>query len=126
MDQSDFFGSDYTPALQGKFIPLGSEATESKTISVNVELSSGAKHSIDLRRAPNIDDPVYLQKERLRDSINLLAKRYAIKLTNGNRSIRPDFKALHKEWISNGGKEMHLETIEELNKRLQFYQTKVR
>lgn len=123
---TDLFGNDYTPALQGKFTPLGSEATVSKTIAVNVEISSGARHGVDTRRVPQNNDPVYLQKERLRDNINLLAKRYAIKLTNGNRNIRPDFKALHKEWISNGGKEMHLETIEELKNRLQFYQSKLR
>lgn len=127
LDQSDFFGSDYTPALQGKFIPLGSEATDSKTISVNVEISSGAKHGIDTRRAPDVKDPVYLQKERLRDKINFTAKLYAVKQTKGNRQIRPDFRALHKEWISEqGGKEMHLETIEELTKRLNYYQNRLR
>lgn len=123
---TDLFGNDYTPALTGKFTPLGSEATDSKTIAVNVEISSGARHELDTRRVPQNNDPVYLQKERLRDNINLLAKRYAIKMTNGNRSIRPDFKALHKIWIEKGGKEMHLETIEELKKRLQFYQNKLR
>lgn len=123
---TDLFGNEYTPALTGKFTMLGSEATDSKTIAVNIEISSGAKHGVDTRRAPQNTDPVYLQKERLRDNINTLAKRYAIKLTNGNRNIRPDFKALHKIWISNGGKEMHLETIEELKNRLNFYQSKLR
>lgn len=126
MDQSDFFGSDYTPALQGKFTPLGSEATDSKTISVNIEISSGARHGVDTRRAPQNTDPVYLQKERLRSKINSAAKLFAIKQTKGNRQIRPDFKALHKEWISSGGKEMHLETIDELNKRLTYYQNRLR
>lgn len=123
---TDLFGNEYTPALQGKFTMLGSEAGDSKTIAVNVEISSGAKHGIDTRRIPQNNHPVYLQKERLRDNINLLAKRYAIKQTNGNRNIRPDFKALHKIWIEKGGKEMHLETIDELNKRLQFYSNLLR
>lgn len=122
VEPGDLFGSDYTPALKGKFVPLGSEATDSKTIAVNVEISSGAKHGVDTRHAPDKKDALYLQKERLKDNINLLAKRYAIRQTNGNRNIRPDFKALHKLWITEqGGKEMHLETIEELNKRLNFY-----
>ena len=123
---TDLFGNEYTPALQGKFTMLGSEATDSKTIAVNVEITSGAKHGVDTRRAPQNTDPVYLQKERLRESINMIAKRYAIKQTNGNRNIKPDFKALHKIWREQGGKEMHLETIEELNKRLQFFQSKLR
>ncbi len=123
---SDLFGNDYTPALKGKFIPLGSEATESKTIAVNVEINSGAKHSVDTRKPASANDPVYLLKEKLRHQINSIAKLYAIKLTRGNRQIRPDFKILHKEWIQNGGKEMHLETIEELNKRLTFYKNRLR
>ena len=125
-EAGDFFGSDYTPALKGRFIPLGSEATDSKTISVNVEISSGAKHGVDTRRPPKNDDPVYVQKERLRIQINSIAKLYAIKQTKGNKLIRPDFKALHKEWLTNGGKEMHLETVDELNKRLTYYQTRLR
>lgn len=124
--QSDFFGNDYTPALQGKFIPLGSEATDSKTIAVNIEINSGVKHSVDTRKIPANDDPVYLQKERLRDNLNRLAKSIAKKRTNGNRSIKPDWKIAHKIWREQGGKEMHLETIEELKRRLIFYQNLLR
>lgn len=122
---TDLFGNDYTPALQGKFTMLGSEATDSKTIAVNVELTSGAKHSIDTRK-PTEQSPVYIQAERLRENCNLLAKRYALKSRNGNQNIKPDWKLAHKKWREQGGKEMHLETIEELKKRLQFYQNLLR
>lgn len=125
-NQMDFFGSDYTPALKGKFIPLGSEATESKTITVNLEINNGAKHSVDNRKPPNNQDPVYLQKERLHSNLNLLAKKIALKRRNGNTNIKPDWKIAHKIWMEKGGKEMKLETIEELTKRLNFYQNLLR
>ena len=124
-DPDTLFGSDYQNALTGKFQPLGSDATDNKIISVNVEINNGAKHGIDHRK-PEEQEPVYQQKKHLRERLNLLAKQYAIKTTNGNRSIRPDFKIAHKKWMEAGGKNMELETIDELNRRVIFYQNLIR
>ena len=117
----DLFGNEYTPALTGKFTPLESQSTTHKTIAVNVEITSGARFGIDHRKILRNENPVFVQKEILRDSLNNLAKKYAIKLIRGNRNIRPDFRAAHKLWIDQGGKQMEFETIEELQKREQFY-----
>ncbi|KYC47427.1 MAG: type I restriction enzyme EcoKI subunit R [Candidatus Methanofastidiosum methylothiophilum] len=111
--------NDYTPALTGQFIPIGSEALEGKTISVSVEISNGARHSTDSRKAFE-DNPVYLQKEQLRNELNLLAKRFAVKIRS-NEKERPDFKALHKKYLEQGGKPMEQQTIEELKQRKTFY-----
>jgi|GEM_PF-1645163 len=114
----DLFGNPYyTPALKGKFVPIDSFATNQKTISVNIEIG-GAKHTIDTRK-PMEQSPVYLQKEYLRNKLNNLAKKIALKFRNGNS--KPDWKYAHKLWIQNGGREMEKETIEELKKREQFY-----
>lgn len=117
---TDFWGNEYTPALKGNFKILGSESTTSKTIAVAVEITSGAHHGIDHRRIEE-QNPVYLQKEIIRKRLNDYAKRFALKSTGGNRNIRPDFKLLHKLWMNNGGKNMDLETIEELKTRETFY-----
>ncbi len=117
---TDLFGNDYTPALKGKFVPLGSEATNHKVIAVNVEINSGAKHSIDYRKVES-ENPTYIQREILHDRLNTLAKRYALKARNGNNNIKPDFKLAHKLWIQQGGKNMDIETLIELKRREQFY-----
>ncbi|MBI1939156.1 MAG: DEAD/DEAH box helicase [Ignavibacteriales bacterium] len=116
---TDLFGDEYTPALRGNFVPLASESTTHKTIAVNVEISSGARHGIDHRKIED-ENPVYIQKEILRDRLNMLAKRYALKKRNGS-NIKPDFKLAHKIWIEKGGKNMDIETIDELKRREQFY-----
>ena len=121
---TDLFGN-YTPALTGKFIPLGSELSSSRTIAVNVEISSGMKDTVDARIDP-LQSPVFIQKKLLRDQLNELAKRYALKLTGGNRNTRPDFKAAHRLWIENGGKNMEIETTDELRRRVNYYKNLLR
>lgn len=118
-DSADLWGNQYTPALKGKFQPLASESVGSKTIAVAVEITSGARFGIDHRKIEN-DNPVYIQKEILRDRLNTLAKRFALKKRNGSNQ-KPDFKLAHKIWIEKGGKSMDLETIQELKNREQFY-----
>jgi superfamily II DNA or RNA helicase len=118
-EETDMFGN-YTPALQGKFIPIGSTATDSRTIAVNVELTNGARFSIDHRKPFN-ELPVFQQKHVLREKLNMLAKRIALKNRNGNANIKPDWKFAHKKWRESGGLEMEFETVEQLNKREDFY-----
>jgi len=121
---TDLFGDEYTPALTGKFIMLGSEATNSRTIAVAVEVTSGARHSIDYRKVED-QNPVYVQQEIIKKRLNDYAKRYAIKHSRGN-GHRPDFKLLHKKYLESGGKHMDLQTIEELKQREQFYISQLR
>jgi superfamily II DNA or RNA helicase len=123
--QKDLFGNDYVPALQGRFIPIGSQATDSKTIAVNVEINGGAKHTIDTRK-PLEEQPVFMQKHSLREKINALAKRIALQRRNGNSNIRPDWEYAHKQYLTAGGKKMELETVDELINRLNFYQKLLR
>lgn len=123
--QTDLFGNEYTPALQGRFIPIGSQATDSKTIAVNVEINGGAKHSIDERK-PFEEQPVYMQKTNLRERINSLAKRIALQRRNGNANVKPDWEFAHKQYLTSGGKKMELETVDELLSRLNFYQKLLR
>lgn len=115
----DLWGN-YIPAIKGKFEAIGSEATDSKTIAVAIEITNGARFGIDYRKVEE-QNPVYLQREIIKKRLNELAKKYALRLTNGNRNIRPDFKALHRIYIEQGGKPMDSETLEELRKREQFY-----
>jgi superfamily II DNA or RNA helicase len=111
--------SDYQPALQGKFKPLGGIAGESRIITATMKISSGAKFSTVKARVPGEEEPVYLQKERLRNEINAIVKQVALRFaTNG----RPDFPATHRMWLQAGGKPIETETIEELKKRKNFYQ----
>jgi len=121
----DLFGNEYTPALKGKFMPLGSTATEARTIEVNVGITSGMKESVDTRILPS-EAPVFLQKKYLREHANRLARRIALKQRNGNQKIKPDFKFAHKLWMQNGGKNIQLETIEELENRIKFYKKLLR
>jgi superfamily II DNA or RNA helicase len=123
--QTDLFGNEYTPALQGRFIPLSSEATDNKTIAVNVEINGGAKHSVDERK-PFEEQPVYMQKTNLRERINSLAKRVALQRRNGNANVKPDWEWAHKQYLTAGGKKMELETVDELLSRLNFYQNLLR
>lgn len=117
----DLWGNEYTPALKGAFQPLGSETTTHKTIAVNIEITSGAKFGVDHRKSVESENPVYVQQKILRDRINSLARKYAIKLTGGNRNLHPDFRAAHRIWIEQGGKQMEFETLKELEKREEFY-----
>lgn len=120
----DLWGNQYTPALKGKFEPLGSDSISSKTIAVSVEITSGAKHRVDYRKIED-QNPVYVQKEIIKKRLNDLAKRYAVKHSGGNGN-RPDFKLLHKKYLEQGGKHMDLQTIEELKSREQFYISQLR
>lgn len=116
---TDLWGNEYTPALKGKFVMLGSEATDARTIAVAVEITNGARHSIDHRKI-EAQNPVFVQREIIKDRLNTLAKRYALKVRT-SQSMRPDFKALHKIYIQNGGKPMEEETLAELQKREKIY-----
>jgi len=120
--EKDLFGH-YTPALRGKFEPLGSMATDESIIEVNVGIGSGMKESI-VRNVEH-ETPVFKRKKVLRDQLGRLAKRIALNKRNGN-STPPDWKFAHHAWIEAGGKEMHLETIEELNSRIAFYNNLLR
>jgi superfamily II DNA or RNA helicase len=119
--ETDLFGNDYLPALKGKFVPLGAEVTDNTTISVSVGITNGAKHTID--KTKTNEDPVFIRKQRLREGLNNLAKRIALSARKGNTNIRPDWKLAHKLWIEKGGKEMDLETIDELVERQKFYES---
>lgn len=120
---TDLWGNEYQSALKGKFVPLGSEATNTKTIAVAVEI--GARYGIDHRRIED-QNPVFMQRETLKKRLNEHAKRFAIRNNGGNRNMRPDFKALHRIWIESGGKSMDIETLEELREREAFYLNKLR
>jgi hypothetical protein len=122
---TDLWGNEYTPALKGNFVPLGSTATDSKTIAVAVEILSGAKHGIDYRKI-EAQNPVFVQIKTIKDRLNELAKRYALNHARRHGLNRPDFKVLHKMYIENGGKQMDIETIEELKKRELFYISQLR
>ncbi len=121
----DLFGNQYTPALKGNFVPLGSTVTDEKTIAVAVEINSGAKFSVDYRKVES-QNPVYIQREIIKKRLNEYAKRFAINLTRGNKTIKPDFKALHKIYIDQGGKNMDIETLDELKSREKFYIQRLR
>lgn len=120
LSDTDLFGNEYTPALKGNFVALSSESTTHKTIAVNVEITSGARFGIDHRRIEG-DNPIYVQKEIIRDRLNSYAKRFALAQKVG--SMRPDFKALHKRYLSevSGAKSMDLQTLSELKEREQYY-----
>ncbi len=120
----DLFGGEYIPALKGKFIPLSSESTASKTIAVAVELTSGAKHTIDHRRIES-QNPMYVQVEEIKKRLNKHAVSYALRIRR-NQSERPDFKALHKIYLQHGGKNMEVETLQELIARETFYINQLR
>lgn len=124
--EADLFGheSNYTEALKGKYVPLGAEATDFREISVNISISQGMKSEV-VRSITN-ESPVYLQKEELRKRLNQLAKRIALKFNQGRTTTHPDFRIAHRMWIDNGGKNMELETVVELNLRINFYQSLLR
>ncbi len=121
---TDLFGNEYTPALKGKFVPLESVATDINVIEVNVGISSGMKESVDTR-IPPAEAPVFLKKKHLREQANALAKRIALR-QNRNKNEKPDFRFAHKIWIENGGKSMSVETIAELERRIDFYKKMLR
>jgi len=120
-DQESLF-PEYTPALRGKFTPLSSSATDTRMISVSVGISSGMQSSLDTRQIITPDSPVFLQKKQLRGECQDLAKRIALRQVKGNPNIKPDFRFAHSKWIENGGKNIDLESIEELKARKQFFQ----
>jgi superfamily II DNA or RNA helicase len=111
----DLFGNDYTPALQGKFQPLESMVTDSNMISIAIGLAGDIKKpSAGTKYTPN-----FLERERLKERLNSLAKTIA----RNKHPQNPDWKYAHNVWIKEkGGKEMDIETIEELKARLKFYE----
>lgn len=116
---TDLFGNpvnDYVPARQGKFIPLSSEALQATVYQTSVEIGSGAKMSV----VQQTEQTVYEQKRRLKERINSIAKNLALKEAREMRLERPDFPRYHRMWIDNGGKNIELETLPELEKRLNW------
>ena len=122
-DQADLFGSEYVPALQGRFQPLESQNTSENIISVNIEVTTGMKTGV-LKKVTN-QSPVFQQKKDLRDRLNTMARRIAIDIAKGT-SDKPDFRYPHSAWIEQGGKPMESETIPELEQRLEFYRSLMR
>lgn len=118
----DLFGNEYTPALKGRFVPLDAQATSNKVISVNIEISNGMKTTT--QKAAEAD-PLYQQKLHLKERINSLARAIAIKehKRNNNQNAKPEFNLAHKIWIhEKGGKSIELETIDELRRRVHFFE----
>jgi len=120
----DLFGNEYRPALQGKFVPIGSSVTNEKTLATTVGITSGMKTSIHIPVTEQ--SPVFKKKEELKRTLNILAKKVALKSTNGNSSIQPDWKFAHKKYTEAGGKNMSQETVDELLKRKTFYENMLR
>lgn len=116
----DLFGNEmnYTPALKGKFIPIGADAINQREMFININIGNGMKEG--LLKSTDEDEPIFMRKEKLRAEINRLAMRVA-KYFNRNNNGLPDFKIAHKLWIEKGGKPIEIETIDELKKRLEFY-----
>ncbi|MDD4291969.1 MAG: hypothetical protein PHX51_07040, partial [Clostridia bacterium] len=100
------------------------EATDFREISVNISINNGMRSEVV--KAITNESPVFLQKEEMRKRLNLLAKRVALKMNAGRSTTKPDFKIAHRLWIDNGGKSMELETVNELNQRIEFYQRLLR
>jgi len=100
-------------ALQGEFVPIESTATSLKTISVNVDITTGMKHRVVK------EQPLYMQKVALRDDCNAIAKQVAIKQNKNGGT--PDWFFAHRTWLQNGGQNIEIETIEQLRKRKEYY-----
>ena len=116
---TDLFGnpiSDYIPARQGKFIPLSSEALHATVYQTTVEIGSGAR----MHTVPQTEQTIYEQKRRMKERINSIAKNLALRDAREMRLERPDFPRYHRMWIDNGGKNIELETLPELEKRLNW------
>lgn len=112
--------NDYKPARKGKFQALGSEVKESRLLRVNVGISSGARFT----KVRTAEEGLYMQKIRLRDNINRLARSIAIYEQKRYNLPHADFKKYHSMWMKEkGGKAMEQETVEELQKREQFFRT---
>lgn len=123
----DLFGDNYTPALKGKFEPLSSESTGTKTIAVAVEVTS-PRFNIHHQRIEEDNNPVFVQIEIIKKRLNELARQYAVKLNHGNRNVKPDFKALHKKYLAEvpGAKHMEHQTKDELKQRQDYYISQLR
>jgi superfamily II DNA or RNA helicase len=113
-DEFNLF-SEYKESRKGAFIPLGSEATTSTLVQASVKISSGAKFS---KVKSQEVQSVFLIKERLKDTINRLARVLAVRDANvGNFKTKPEFQKYHQLWIQQGGKPIERETVEELQAR---------
>lgn len=115
--ETDLFGNEYTPALDGRFIPLDSFVTGGKVIQTTI--SSGMKTGTSTT-APE-DVPLFMIKKRKKEKINDLSKLIARKSTKGNKDIKPDWKLAHKKWTEAGGKNIDEQNIDELDDRIKFY-----
>ncbi len=122
---TDLWGN-YTPAMQGRFQPIGSEAINAKTISVAVDVTS-VRYNINHEKVEG-QNPIYVQKEIIKKRLNELARQYAVKLNHGNRNVKPDFKALHKKYLAEvpGAKHMEHQTKDELKQRQDYYISQLR
>jgi superfamily II DNA or RNA helicase len=114
-ENKDLFGNNYTPALTGKFQPIQSMVTNSNIISVSIGLADDIK-----KPSPGTKyTPHFLERERLKERINSLAKTIA----RNKNPHTPDWKYAHNIWIKEkGGKDIDIETIDELKRRLKFYE----
>lgn len=123
---TDLFGNEtnYVEALKGKYVPLGADATDFREISVNISISSGMKESVVKNVTEH--DPIFIQKEHLRNNINTLARRIALHKRNGSTNEKPDFRLAHKLWIERGGKPIEQETITELKRREDYFRQLLR
>ncbi len=63
--------------------------------------------------------PIYVRKNKIRDEINELAKKIAIKRKNGGEI---DWDIAHKEYMRAGGKPISIETLFELEKRKKHFE----
>lgn len=117
---TDLFGTEMVPALKGRFEVIGSQAVNSKTIAVAVEVTS-PRYGIDHQRIEEDNNPVFVQIEIIKKRLNQHAKHYALLHRNGN--VKPDFKMLHKKYLTEipGARPMDLQTKSELIKREQYY-----
>jgi superfamily II DNA or RNA helicase len=116
----DLFGNDaYVPALEGRFIPLGSELTDGTEIVTTVGISNGMKKTTV--KTVNDDSPVFEQAAALKKRCQDMAKVYAIKQKKLHNLDKPDWKVAHKIYIASGGVEMRFETLKGLKQRVQFY-----
>jgi len=116
-ENKDLFG-DYVPARKGSFEMLGSRALQSTTLRANVEITRGAKFI----QSGEADLSMFERKHRLKETINLTCKRLALRDARLANSTKAEFNKYHKKWFDQGGKPIENETLEELQKRLEFVQ----
>ena len=116
-EQGEIF-PDYVPSRKGNFEMLGSRALQSTTLRANVEITRGAKFI----QSGEADLSMFERKHRLKETINLTCRRLAIRDAQRMKQNKAEFGKYHKLWMEKGGKPIEVETLEELQKRLEFVQ----